>query len=161
MRVIFVLAALLFAPVAEAQTLAHLDWLKGCWRTAAPAEAESGAVVTEVWVAPPMPAMLGYAYTVGEGQVQGWEQTRIEMIDGWPHFVAMPNGGTPVRFRLRETDGPEPGRAQFENAEHDYPQVVEYRRDGDTLYAVTSDLDGGHRFQFVYHAIACEGALIP
>jgi hypothetical protein len=160
-RTILLLIALLTAPTAHAQTLSDLAWLTGCWRTAAPAEAESGASVTEVWIAPPMPAMLGYAYTVGEGQTQGWEQTRIEMIEGWPHFVAMPNGGAPVRFRLRETDGPEPGRAQFENAQNDYPQVVEYRRDGDALYAAISDLEGGNRIQFVYHAISCEGALAP
>lgn len=168
MRISLILAAaLFFAPLAEAQTLSQLSWLKGCWRTAAPAEAESGAVITEVWVAPPMPAMLGYAYTIGEGQVQGWEQTRIEMIDGWPHFVAMPNGGTPVRFRLRDPndmihlDDQPDGFATFENADHDYPQRVTYARYGNRLHASTSDINGGNRIEFEYRRISCSSALRP
>jgi hypothetical protein len=167
MRTLIILAALVFAPAAEAQTLAQLDWLKGCWRTAAPAEAETGAVVTEVWVAPPMPAMLGYAYTVGEGQVQGWEQTRIEMIDGWPHFVAMPSGAAPVLFRLLDPsetihlDDIPDGFAIFENPAHDYPQRVSYARYGNRLLANISDIDGGNRVEFEYRRVRCAAGLRP
>jgi hypothetical protein len=167
MRILILAAALLFAPAAEAQTLAQLHWLKGCWRTEAPAEAESGAVVTEVWVAPPFPAMLGYAYTVGEGEVQGWEQTRIEMIDGWPHFVAMPNGGAPVRFRLHDptdvisVDDEPDGLAIFENSAHDYPQRVVYARYGNRLKASISDINGSNRIEFEYRRIRCPAGLRP
>lgn len=165
MRGLVVLVALLCAPAAQAQTLAQLSWLEGCWRTAAPTQAESGPIITEVWVAPPMPAMLGYSYTVGEGEVQGWEQTRIEMIDGWPYFMAMPNGGAPVRFRLRDTrihdgafiDNP----VYFDNPGHDYPQTVSYHRVGDLLMARISGPNDSDPIQFVYHAIACDAALIP
>jgi hypothetical protein len=112
-----------------------------------------------------MPAMLGYSYTIGEGETQGWEQTRIEMIDGWPHFVAMPSGGPPVRFRLRETaihvDEPAAEGAIFENPQHDYPQLVEYRRIGNQLIAVISKADGSDAFTFTYRRIRCPANLRP
>jgi hypothetical protein len=159
MRTVLFLIALLSAPTAFAQTLEDLHWMRGCWRTDAPREAERGAVVTEVWSAPPMPAMLGYSYTIGEGEVQGWEQTRIEMINGWPHFIAMPNGGAPVRFRLREDDTP--NLARFDNPEHDFPQTVEYRRDGDRLVATISGASGANPISFDYRRIRCSSELVP
>lgn len=156
MRTLLFLAALLVAPAASAQTLSDLAWLKGCWRTQG-----EGPVITEVWIAPPMPAMLGYSYTIGEGEVRGWEQTRIEMIDGWPHFIAMPDGGAPVRFRQRETGEPTPNRAWFENPGHDYPQTVEYRREGDRLTAVISGAGGANPITFRYRRIRCSASLRP
>jgi hypothetical protein len=118
-------------------------------------------VITEVWTAPPMPALIGFSYTVGEGEVQGWEQTRIEMIDGWPHFVAMPNGAVAVRFRLREEAAPQTGAAAFENPAHDYPQVVFYRRVGDQLTAQISRIDGSDAITLAYRRIRCDAALRP
>jgi hypothetical protein len=108
-----------------------------------------------------MLAMLGYSYTVGEGETQGWEQTRIEMIDGWPHFIAMPNGAAPVRFRLREVATPVAHYALFENPEHDYPQTVEYRRIGDRLVATIARSDGSDAFSFHYRRIRCSSELRP
>ncbi len=154
MRPLVLLLALLIAPAADAQTLRDLAWLKGCWRTTG-----DGPVITEVWLAPPMPAMLGYSYAIGESETQGWEQTRIEMIDGWPHFIAMPNGGPPVRFRMRETDTPTPNRVWFDNPEHDYPQTVEYRRERNALHAAVSGANGADRTTFAYRRIRCPAAL--
>lgn len=114
-------------------------------------------MITEVWTAPPLPALLGYAYTIGEGETQGWEQTRIEAIDGWPFFVAMPNGAPPVRFRLVEDDTP--NVAAFENPDHDFPKRVEYRREGDMLHARVSAGDEG--FDITYRRFACEAAQLP
>lgn len=147
-------AALMFAPLAHAQSLADLGWLKGCWRT----QDDQGPSITEVWVAPPMPAMLGYSYTERGGAVLAWEQTRIEMIDGWPHFVAMPEGAPPVRFRMR-TPG-ERNRVWFDNPEHDFPQTVSYAREGDTL---TASVAGGAESDvtFVYRRISCAASLRP
>lgn len=86
MRTLIFLLALATAPAASAQTLADFAWMKGCWRTEAPAEA--GSVTTEAWIAPPMPSMIGYSYRFGEGETKGWEAARIDMIDGWPFYVA-------------------------------------------------------------------------
>lgn len=152
----FLLAAFCYTSAAHGQTIDDLRWLKGCWRSVG-----AGPEITEVWVAPPAPVMLGYSYTIGEGEVQGWEQTRIEMIDGWPHFVAMPGGAAAVRFRLRETDPQTPNRAWFDSPAHDYPQTVEYHREGARLHAAISAADGSNRIAFEYRRIRCPGDLRP
>lgn len=154
MRFFMFIAVLAFAPAASAQSLSDLHWLKGCWRTNGQA-----SEVTEVWLAPPMPALIGYAYTLRGGQVRVWEQTRIEMIDGRATFVAMPLGGDPVRFALRDGDGAQVAR--FDNPAHDYPQTVEYRREGDRLLGVISRIDGSDQSTFEYHRIACTPELAP
>ncbi len=80
--------------LASAQSLPDLSWLKGCWRLQ-----QGDTVITEVWSAPPMGVMLGYAYTMRGGVLTEWEQTRIQIADGVPTFMAMPGGRaqTPVR----------------------------------------------------------------
>lgn len=167
MRALIFLLALAFAPAAHAQTLADLAWLKGCWRTQAPREAEGGAQITEVWIAPPGPAMFGYSYTEGEGEIQGWEQMRIEMIDGAPTFIAMPNGGAPVRFRAipvedRQIYGLRPdGDAAFVNLAHDFPQLVTYTLSDGRLRAMISRIDGGDAIIFDYRRITCPSELRP
>jgi hypothetical protein len=47
--------------------------------------------------------MIGYSYTTHDGETQGWEAMRIEMLDGAPVFVGMPSGGAAVRCSLSET----------------------------------------------------------
>ena len=162
MRTLLFLAALLCAPVAQAQTVNNLAWLKGCWRTEAPHEAESGAQTTEVWVDPPGPAMFGYSFTEGEGEVQGWEQMRIDAGDGGrPRLVAMPNGGAPVVFEMVEPDTPAPNVVVFERADHDYPQMIEYRRVGRALTATIARIDGTHAYTYSYRRIGCPASVRP
>lgn len=160
MRVLAFLIALLFAPAASAQTLNDLAWLKGCWRTQG-----EDPVVTEVWIAPPMPALLGYSYTQGEGETRGWEQMRIERTDSGTYFVAMPSGGAPVRFRLTHVNAEQPAwhgwRVAFANPQHDYPQQVSYHRFEDTLRAEISRSDGSDRVTFRYRRIRCPANLRP
>lgn len=159
MRIFIILTALLLAPAASAQTLEDLHWLRGCWRTTG-----DGPVITEVWSAPPMPAMIGYAYTVGEGETQGWEAMRIEMTDGWPVFVGMPSGGDAVRFSFTEAiplDWEPEHLVVFENAEHDYPQRIRYARQGNRLSAVISRFDGSDAIAFEYRRISCAANLRP
>ena len=159
MRALALIAALVLSPAASARTLDDLDWLKGCWRSDG-----AGPEITEVWLAPPMPALLGYAYTIEDGELEGWEQTRVELSEGAPVFVAMPMGGEPVRFR---SVGPGEGAAgnarsiMFENREHDYPQWILYERQGDRLTARIGRVDWANAMTFRYRRIACGGALRP
>ena len=111
-----------------------------------------------------MPAMVGYSYTMRDGQLSDWEQTRIEMIDNAPTFVAMPRGAAPVRFPLKSFEilvGGDGQGATFENPEHDYPQLVSYLRSGDTLTATISRSDGSNPIHFSYRRIRCSAALRP
>lgn len=168
MRSLILLAALLCATPVLADEPASFSWMTGCWRTEAPREAESGATFTEVWIAPPGPAMFGYAYHEGEGQFQGWEQMRIERAEGGVYFVAMPNGDAPVRFRwdnnlIRMRSHPHwyGWSVAFENPEHDYPQLVRYRRTGNELTATISRMDGSDAITFEYRRIRCSANLRP
>jgi hypothetical protein len=161
---ILLAAALAFAVPAHAQSMDDLTWLKGCWRTEAPREAEGGSVTTEIWIDPPGPAMLGYSYTEGEGEIQGWEQMRIDAADGGrPRFVAMPGGAAPVEFRMVEQialDDPTQ-IAVFENSSHDYPQRILYRREGNRLTATISYIDGGDPYTYAYRRIRCPASARP
>jgi hypothetical protein len=153
----FLLALLSFTPAAAAQDVTDLAWLRGCWQTEPPREAESGATYYEVWIAPEAPVLLGYDYHEGEGEIQGWSQMRIES-NGRPEFVDMPLGSFPVRYRLidEETNN----RATFENPEHDQMTRIEYRREGNRLYRRISR--GGEDAQeFVYRRIRCPSHLRP
>jgi hypothetical protein len=124
-------------------------------------------VITEVWIAPPMPAMIGYSYTMSDGQVGDWEQMRIEtrdVIHG--DFVAMPRGGDPVRFARLPVIGVSDsssfrGHLVFENAAHDFPQRIVYRGYTDRLIATLSRADGSSEITINYHRIDCEAALEP
>lgn len=158
MRTLIFLAALFLAPAASAQPLDDLHWLRGCWRTTG-----DGPVITEVWSAPPMPAMIGYSYTTRDGEVRGWEAMRIEIIDGRPHFVAMPNGGPAVQFWMADNlhvEGVDHS-AMFHNPEHDYPQTILYTLTGDRLDATISRSDGSDPITFEYRRISCAANLRP
>ncbi len=163
MRLIIILTALFCATPAFADEPDGFSWMRGCWRTEAPREAESGATFTEVWIAPPGPTMFGYAYHEGEGQFQGWEQMRIERADGGAYFVAMPNGGAPVRFRWDDASAVNARGhvAEFVNAEHDYPQRVRYARANNVLTATISRADGADPISFTYRRIRCSANLRP
>lgn len=158
MRPLILLAALLCAPPALAQDVSDLRWLRGCWQTEPPREAETGAIFTEVWIAPEAPILLGYDYHEGEGEIQGWSQMRIES-NGRPELVEMPLGSFPVRFRLvdEETDN----HATFENTEHDYPTRVEYRREGNRLLRRISGRHADDAQEFAYRRIRCPAHLRP
>jgi hypothetical protein len=167
MRPVFLAIALLLAPSAQAQTIGDLSWLRGCWRTEPTRDDPGASVVTEVWVAPPANAMFGYAYTVRGDEQRGWEQMRVEMIEGWPHFVALLPGQNPVRFRLHDAadvvqTGPPPdGYAVFANPDHDYPQRIVYRRDGNRLSATISRSDLSDPYTYAYRRVSCPARLRP
>jgi len=75
--------------------------------------------------------MLGISHTVAEEKTREFEFMRImQDANGDIFFVAKPSGQKEARFKLREMKGRE---AIFENPDHDFPQRIIYRRDGDSL----------------------------
>lgn len=117
------LASLLLAacPLAQADPLASVAWLAGCW---AQQGREAGSV--EQWMAPAGGVMLGMARTLKNGRVVEFEFMQLRAgADGQLVYVAQPQGRPPTEFRLlSQADG----QAQFENPGHDFPQRVSYRR---------------------------------
>jgi hypothetical protein len=139
------------AATAQAPGLGDLAWLNGCWR-----DQNEHRSITEVWVSPPAPVMMGYAFILVEGEATFWEQFRIELVEGVPVFVAMPNGAPAVRFAKVESGA---NSVRFENPAHDFPKRIVIARDGDMLNARISAGDDG--VDFAFRHIDCAQAYEP
>ena len=136
-------AAMLFAlalvlPVAGAAAdpddLSALGWLAGCW------EGEGGGGRNqECWMAPEGGMMLGLNRVISE-KGTGFELLRIAAHGDGLALLASPGGKPAVPFRLVESAE---GRAVFANPEHDFPQRLTYRRDGDAMTARVEALHEG------------------
>ena len=105
-------------------------FLSGCWMGTF-GELE----LREQWTAPTGGVMLVTTRFLRHGDVVDWEFGRIVEEDGgvvlWPY----PRGTiSPRGFALVRA-----GRELvFENLEHDFPQHLDYRRDGDALTLTTA-----------------------
>ncbi len=132
------LALLLAAPAAAQDS--PLAWLSGCWGS------EDGSA-REVWSADEGGVLFGYGVQHdADGQVSSFEQLRIEADEsGALAYIASPNGAAPTRFVSVLLT---PNRARFTNAEHDYPQAIEYAREGDALAATISLIDGSNPVEY-------------
>lgn len=116
--------------------LADLAWMAGEWT------GQQGRVaMTESWMAPAGGVMLGLHRDVAGPDRSFFEFLRIAPDEsGTPVYHASPGGRPATAFRLLECG---PGRAVFENPEHDYPQRIVYERDGETLVARIEGVEGG------------------
>lgn len=127
MRAMIVSLALLAgAPHAAGQTAAidELRWLSGRWLSC-----EDGREVAEHWFGGRSGELYGTGYTRGEG----FEYMRIGAdADGALTYFAQPFGRAPTAFALARVDGQ---GAVFENATHNFPQRITYRREGSRLHA--------------------------
>jgi hypothetical protein len=134
------LAAAQGAPAGEAEP--DLDWLAGYWLSC-----DEGVEVSETWSNRRGGIMLGTSITSGDDSF-GWEQTRIEADDGELVFHAQPRSQPPAAFRLVRSA---PGEAVFENPDHDFPQRVIYRRNGDRLTGRIEGRSGGREQAMEWH----------
>lgn len=110
----------------------EFSWLAGHWRSE-----NDGRISEEVWMAPEGGLMTGMGRTLRDGRAVSFEFLFIATGEDAAYY-AQPGGRPPVRFRLVSQEGES---AVFENAEHDFPQRIEYARDGDMLTATISTLD--------------------
>jgi hypothetical protein len=128
------------SPAAKVDDLA---WMAGQWASEA-----NGRWTEETWTEPRGGVMLGVSRSGQGDALREFEFIRIAAgADGTPAYIAQPQGGTPVTFRLAQRDGT---RATFENPAHDYPQRIVYARTGDTLTATISAIDGSKARRWTY-----------
>lgn len=105
------------------EALARLAWLAGCW-AAESGERGSG----EMWSAAAGGTMLGISRTVKKQQTVAHEFMQIRSQPGGGLvFIALPSGQSETRFAMIALSASE---VIFENATHDFPQRVIYRRTG-------------------------------
>lgn len=114
----------LFASPSNAASVTDLSWLAGCWASIG-AEAGSG----EQWMPPAGGTLLGTSRTVRNGRTVAHEFMQIREIEpGKIAFIANPSGQAEASFPMARAGERE---AVFENPEHDFPQRVIYKLDGD------------------------------
>lgn len=139
--------------VAAAQSASRVDqvgWLAGCWE-----RANGRRVVEEQWMRPRGGLMLGAGRTVDGDSLVEFEQVRVLERGGHLVYAAAPSGQPPAEFEsIAVTDS----SVTFENAAHDFPQRVLYRRVGrDSLVARVEGTRGGRArgVDFAYRRAAC------
>jgi len=124
-------AAGAFSPSAMAQAPSALPhWLGGHW-----CSETADQTIEEHWLGAAGGMMLGVSRTLTQGRKAQFEFMRIEQVDGLPTFIAQPQGVPGTAFKQSAT-GAE--WVKFENAAHDFPNQIEYRRTGDELNAAIS-----------------------
>lgn len=135
--------ALALAAASPAASVADMGWLAGDWASEA-----DGRWTEEIWTPPRGGIMIGHSRSGNGDSLREFEFIRIVRgDDGALAYIAMPQGGAPVAFRLVRHDG---ASATFENAAHDYPQRIHYARSGDTLTATISAIDGAKPRSWTY-----------
>jgi hypothetical protein len=83
--------------------------------------------------------LTGTNRTVRDGEQLHSEGLTIQEQKLGYSYIASPQGQATTAFALMKLGK---NHARFQNAKHDYPQVIEYRRDGNTLTATISRSDG-------------------
>lgn len=109
-------------------SLAQLAFMSGCWRGSIP-----NGFIEEYYTTPTSNMIVGVTRYVRGGRTVDFEYSRIEVRDSAVVLIPQPKGGAPTTFRLTVADS---AAARWENPLHDFPQVIQYRRQGaDSLIA--------------------------
>ena len=129
------------APSVHPQSLP--EWMAGSWTTMGTADEW-----TEEWWTPPRAGIMLGASRGGKADALGaFEHMRIIRTGGAIAFCAMPGGKAGACFRAVSATA---SSITFENAQHDYPTRVEYRREGDHLLGEISGPGGSRRQTWKY-----------
>ena len=124
----------LFAWAALPARASELPWLVGYWLDC------DGKAVSESWMDAGSDTLLGAGLTRGRSRT-AFDFMRIAQApDGRLTFFAQPQGAAPTPFPMKSQDR---AGVVFENPQHDFPQRVIYRREGDTLHARIEGVDKG------------------
>lgn len=132
--------------------------LAGCW------QADQGDTVAwEMWQVTGPHRMLGLSWETAKDAATAdthgpFEFLRIEVNpDGDLTYLAQPGGKPPVAFVQPRTSEEETsgGGWTFDNPDHDFPQRIHYRHDGEQLEVWISDLEQRQRIDFSKTAAPC------
>lgn len=131
--------------VAAAGQTPDLDWMSGHWTSTG-----GDPVIEEIWTNADGGLLLGVNRTQVEGRAVGFEFLRIEITDDQTRYCAQPGGHAAACFTLSDHGDT---HVRFEDSAHDFPQVIQYRREGDRLIATISDLSGEQAMQFEWQRV--------
>ena len=140
------------AAAIQTTPLERLHWLAGCWIGESPRR-----VVEEQWLPPRGNAMVGVGRTTAGDTLVEYELVLVRLVGGRLRYEAHPSGQPSATFVAGEVSDT---MVVFENAEHDFPRRVGYRRLGrDSLGAWIDGTVGGRtrRIDFPYRRDRCAG----
>ena len=143
-------AVVLLGVLAESQlTIDRVAWMHGCWQMTTPQ-----SIVEEQWMAPRGGTMIGIGRTVRGERTTDYEFVVLKEQNGQLAYEAHPAGQAPAVFVAGETAA---DSVVFENAAHDFPQRVGYRRSGNGLIGWIEGMQNGksRRIDFTYTRVAC------
>ncbi|MDG6348545.1 DUF6265 family protein [Luteimonas sp. 8-5] len=113
--------------LASGTAQADLAWLEGRW-----CGGNDGRRIDEAWLPQAGDMLMGMSRTVRDGKVESFEFMRIVVDGDAASFHVQPNGVPPTVFAMEDRGE---GWIRFANEAHDFPNRVEYRRNGDGLSA--------------------------
>jgi hypothetical protein len=132
-------------------TVEQVGWLAGCWEHVTPQRR-----VEEHWMAPRGHTMLSAGRTISGEKLVEYEMVLIREEDGRLAYESHPSGQPSAVFLSRTVGAQE---VVFENLQHDFPQRIGYKRDGNALLAWIEGSRNGQtrRVEFPYTRVACPG----
>jgi hypothetical protein len=129
----------------------RLGWMSGCW-----VMDDGREKVEELWMKPAGGSMLGLSRTVKDGHTVFIEYAQVvEAAHETSYVVSLGMGKRPVSFKLLRISDSE---VVFENAAHDFPQRVIYRRESsNALFARVEGKENGIEkgYDFRYRRCWC------
>ena len=109
---------------------ADFDWLAGHW-----CGGTEQRQIEEVWLPQAGGALLGMSRTLSGDSLESFEFMRLVPAGKDAGFHVQPNSVPATLFTIFSQGR---GWVVFENPAHDFPNRIEYRREGDALKAVIS-----------------------
>jgi len=120
--------------------ISDLGWMNGCWAVIGQ---DQGSI--EQWSAPAGKTMFGFNRVVNDGRTVAFEYLRIiEEENERLTLIASPSGQETASFVMIESSSK---KVVFENTDHDFPQRIIYRLDGDRnlIGRIEGTIDGAAR----------------
>ena len=143
------LQALATDPSPQSPKVEQVAWLAGCWQYV-----NGERTVEEQWMAPRGHTMISTGRTTQGDRLAEYELVLIREQSGQLAYKSHPSGQPSAVFLSRTVGENE---VVFENLQHDFPQRIGYRRDGDSLHAWIEGPRNGQtrRVEFPYKRVAC------
>ena len=137
---------------AQEGSVSRLQWISGCWFSD-----DGKERIEEFWLKPAGESMIGLSRTVAGGKTVFIEYAQIGEVKGEiAYTVSLGMGARPVSFKLIKSSE---GEVVFENAAHDFPQRIIYRRESkDSLFARIEGKQNGvsKGIDFHYKRTSCD-----
>lgn len=124
------------------EELQRLSWMSGTWEVSG-----GGKTIEEHWRPLQGTSMLGCSHTFDAQQTFFFEHLRITLLNERIVYIVLPGGANKTTFfcRLNENEV-----VEFENPDHDYPQLIRYEKTSAGITATISRIDGSQSKSFEF-----------